>query len=144
MTDNNNEFIPVETATGEETLLTKQAEIDAEDYSIFLATAKKLKEYKPTISISSKYYEFCTPGESVRGVFLGTTTIKKKNTESGETVDLECIQWLGEDGCLYLNAGTALVSTFRQFLPPKGCPIEITYQAKKERTKIYDVRVLSV
>jgi hypothetical protein len=127
--------------TIDDQLLIKETEIDAEDYSSFLAVAKKLKEYSPTISISAKYYEFTQPGEQVRGVFLGTTTIKKK-TETGVT-ELECIQWLAEDGNLYINAGAALLSTFRQFLPPRGCPIQITYQHKKERTKIYDVRVLS-
>lgn len=142
----NSELIPVETVNREgisqaSTLLTKATEIEADDYEHYLAVAKKLKTYIPTISISSKYYEFTKPGESVRGVFLGTTTIKKKQDE--EIIDIECIQWLGEDGNLYINGGVALVSTFLQFMPPKGCPIEITYESRRDRTKLYDVRFLT-
>jgi len=142
------ELVPLQTTNekGEivvSTLLTKETEIEAEDYQKYLTVAGKLSSYKPTISITSKYYEFTKPGERVRGVFLGMTIIKKKDDSSGELTELECVQWLSEDGSLYVNAGAALVSTFRQFVPPKGCPIEITYENKKERTKIYDVRVLT-
>lgn len=142
------ELVPLETTTSsgeiqESALLTKETIIEVEDYQKFLTLASKLPSFKPTISISSKYYEFTKPGESVRGVFLGTTVIKKKDEDTKELIDLECIQWLASDGSVYVNAGAALVNTFRQFLPPKGCPIEITFSNKKERTKIYDVRVLS-
>jgi len=144
----NSDLVPIETTNSDgeiivSTLLTKETEIEAEDYQKYLKVASKLSQFRPTISIASKYYEFTKPGETVRGVFLGTTTIKKKSDVTGELIDLECVQWLAEDGSLYVNAGAALVGTFRQFLPPKGCPIEITFENKKERTKIYDVRVLT-
>lgn len=147
-TKNNLELVPIESTNSsgemqETSLLTKETEIATEDYQKYLTLAGKLSEYNPTISIASKYYEFTKPGESVRGVFLGTTFIKKKDDNTKELIELECVQWLAEDGSLYLNAGAALISIFRQFLPPKGCPIEITYESKKERTKIYDVRVLT-
>lgn len=135
-------LLPVE-SKGETTLYAEPTEIADEEYRKYLMVASKLNEYKPTISISSKYYEFSQPGESVRGIFLGTSVIKKKDENTGEMIDLECVQWMTQDGSLYINAGAALIATFKQFMLPKGCPVQITYECKRERTKIYDVRILT-
>lgn len=132
-------------ADGEEKateLLAPLAEIPTREYDQFLATAQNLATYKATISIASKYYEFTKQGESVRGVFLGLTEILKRS-DSGDLQKLECVQWLAADGSIYLNGGAALLSTFRQFVPPKGCPIEIIYEGKKGHCKIYDVKILA-
>jgi hypothetical protein len=111
------------------------------EYDNYLAKAQRLASYNATVSIASKYLEFNKPGETVRGIFLGFSTINKRD-DNGEMKNITVVQWLAPDGALYINGGIALVRTFEEFNVPKGSPIEITYEGKRDRTKIFDVRIL--
>ena len=116
--------------------------IETKQYQSFLSLAKQLPSMNPTFSISSKYFEFTSPNQSVRGIYLGNTWIQCKDEDTGALKPIEAVSWLAENGDMFINAGAALVSCFRQFQPPKGCPVEISYEGKNGRTKIYNVRVL--
>ncbi|MFN3361286.1 MAG: hypothetical protein ACK421_07675 [Pseudanabaenaceae cyanobacterium] len=132
----------IKSTTGMETGLVKaETRMEEKEYEKYMQVANEISQYTRTISISSKYYEFTQPGETVRGVFIGMVKINKRDGE--EMVELNCVQWIGPKGELFLNAGAALVSTFMQFMPPQGCPVEITYVGKKDRTKIYEVKILT-
>jgi hypothetical protein len=122
-------------------LLAPPTQFPIGEYDNYLAKAQKLSSYNATVSIASKYLEFSKPGETVRGVFLGFTTINKRD-DNGELKSITVVQWLAPDGALYINGGVALVRTFEEFNVPKGSPIEITYEGKRDRTKIFDVRIL--
>ena len=147
--DNLQELQPLETKTADGKtyesglmIAPESTTIQTQQYHSFLALAKQLPAMTPTFSISSKYYEFNSPGQSVRGIFLGNTWIQTRDESTGELKPIEAVSWLDESGEMYINAGAALVSCFRQFAPPKGCPVEIEFEGKNGRTKIYNVRVL--
>ena len=112
------------------------------EYHSFMALARNLDKMTPTFSIASKYYEFTQQGQSTRGIYLGMTYIQCKDQQTGELKPLESVSWLDQDGTMFINSGAALVSAFRQFEPPKGCPVEITFEGKKGQCKIYNVRIL--
>lgn len=140
------EIYPVEAVTleGDEKsteLLAPVTDFPIVEYDNFLAKAQKLASYNAKVSIASKYLEFTKPGETVRGIYLGLGVIQKRG-DDGDMIQLEVVQWLNADGAIYINGGTALVRTFIQFDVPKGSPIEITYEGKKDRTKLFDVRIL--
>lgn len=139
------ELVPVKsvTADGEYTsdLLQIPTTIETQQYQSFLQLAQQLPNMTPTISISSKYFEFTKPGETIRGIYLGNTWIQCKNND-GELRPLEAVSWLDQDGTMWINSGATLISAFRQFSPPKGCPVEIVFEGKKDRTKLYNVRIL--
>ena len=143
------ELQPLETQTADgETyesglmIATQSTTIETQQYHSFLALAKQLPTMTPTFSISSKYFEFTAPGQSVRGVYLGTTFIQTRDENTGELKPIEAVSWLDQSGEMYINAGAALVSCFRQFQPPKGCPVQIEFEGKNGRTKIYNVKIL--
>jgi hypothetical protein len=143
------ELVPLETQTFEgenyETslMIPESANtIATSEYQSFMALARNLDQMNPTFSISSKYFEFTQPGQSVRGIYLGMTYIQCKDDRTGELKPLQAVSWLAQDGTMFINSGAAFVSAFRQFEPPKGCPVEITFEGKKDRTKLYNVRIL--
>lgn len=135
------EMILANTEEATELLLDAPVEMEHTDFNSFLALARQLPTMEVAVSIVPKYFEFESVGQSVRGVFLGFMTVNKKN-DDGELVPLACVQWMGADGSVFINAGTTLLSAINNFTPKVGTPIEIQYVSKKERTKIYDVRIL--
>jgi hypothetical protein len=112
------------------------------EISAYLTTATQLDTLKPAISLTPSYREFHTEGEALRGVFLGLKTVQKKD-DLGNKVPLECVQWLDPSGEVYLNAGVTLVGAFQQAQILPGTAIEIEYQGKRERAKVFAVRILN-
>jgi hypothetical protein len=112
------------------------------DITSYLTTAAQLDTLKPAISLTPSYREFNAEGEKLRGVFLGLKTVQKKD-DAGNKVPLDCVQWLDPSGEVYLNAGVTLVGAFEhaQILP--GTAIEIEYQGKRDRAKVFAVRILN-
>jgi hypothetical protein len=132
-----------ETGLVKSTVLTTLPTALAEaDITSFLATAAQLDNLKPAISLTPSYREFNAEGEKLRGVFLGLKTVQKKD-DAGNKVPLDCVQWLDPSGEVYLNAGVTLVGAFEhaQILP--GTAIEIEYQGKRDRAKVFAVRILN-
>lgn len=121
------------------TLPTTLAETEITSY---LSTAAQLNVLKPALSLTPSYREFNSKGEKLRGVFLGLKTVQKNN-DLGNKVPLECVQWLDSSGEVYLNAGVTLVGAFQQAQVLPGTAIEIEYLGKRERAKLFAVRVLS-
>jgi hypothetical protein len=107
------------------------------DITTYLTTAARLETLKPAISLTPSYREFNTEGETLRGVFLGLKTVQKKD-EAGNKIPLACVQWL-----VYLNAGVTLVGAFEQSQILPGTAIEIEYQGKRDRAKVFAVRILN-
>ena len=146
-TTTGSELVPLTTQTHdgetyESGLLVQETNMETQKYQSFLQLAKQLPNMNPTFSISSKYYEFTQAGQSTRGIYLGNTFIQCKDDRTGELKPLEAVSWLDSEGTMFINAGATLVSAFRQFQPPKGCPVEIVFEGKKDRTKLYNVRIL--
>jgi hypothetical protein len=112
------------------------------DITTYLATAAQLDTLKPAISLTPSYREFNTEGEKLRGVFLGLKTVQKKD-DAGNKVPLDCVQWLDPSGEVYLNAGVTLVGAFGQAQILPGTAIEIEYQGKRDRAKVFAVRILN-
>jgi hypothetical protein len=92
--------------------------------------------------MQASYREFNSEGEKLRGVFLGLKTVQKNN-DLGNKVPLECVQWFDPSGEVYLNAGVTLVGAFQQAQVLPGTAIEIEYLGKRERAKLFAVRVLN-
>jgi hypothetical protein len=112
------------------------------EISAYLTTASQLHTLKPAISLTPSYREFHAEGEKLRGVFLGLKIVQKKD-DLGHKVPLECVQWLDPSGEVYLNAGVTLVGAFQQAQILPGTAIEIEYQGKRDRAKVFAVRILS-
>lgn len=127
------------TATELTAIPTTLAEADITSY---LTTAAQLNTLKPAISLTPSYREFNAEGEKLRGVFLGLKTVQKKD-DAGNKVPLACVQWLDPSGEVYLNAGVTLVGAFEQAQILPGTAIEIEYQGKRDRAKVFAVRILN-
>jgi hypothetical protein len=123
-------------------LTTLPATLAETEISAYLTTASQLDTLKPAISLTPSYREFHTEGEKLRGVFLGLKIVQKKD-DLGDKVPLECLQWLDPSGEVYLNAGVTLVGAFQQAQILPGTAIEIEYQGKRERAKVFAVRILN-
>ena len=98
-----------------------------------------LDALEPGMSLSASYYEFETPGEIVRAVFIGFTQM---NNQQGNRIPTACFQ--GKDR-VWVNAGTNLVDQVQRITP--GTPVQVQYKGKEKtkngnNVKVFDVRLL--
>lgn len=121
-------------------LLTSPTMLGSHQFAELLRASQNLKEKTQVVSVVPKYYEFTKAGEVARGIFLGYTTIRKK--ENGLLIPIRCVQWM-DNGHPFVNGGKALVSTFEQLNLKIGTAFEIVFEERKERVKIYDVRLIA-
>jgi hypothetical protein len=132
---------------GKETSLLQQpVSIDENQFLSYLDLLDAIGQLSPKVSLNAMYREFNTPGEVVRAIYTGMSTISKKDDITKDLKKIDVCMWMEkmpETGVkqLFMNGGIALVDMLQTITP--GVAIEITYIGKKDRTKLYNVTLLS-
>jgi hypothetical protein len=96
------------------------------------------------IDISPKYMTFSTVGESLRGFYIGCSTINKREKGEMKSVKVAVIQ--NKTG-FFLNGGASMVDKLSKI--PVGTAIQIAYNGEEKTSsghdvKTYDIRLLNV
>lgn len=97
------------------------------------------------VSMETKYFEFNQPNLTVRAIFNGVGSMKKRNSITNELDEIPAIYFQTKDG-VFLNGGDNLVEQLRHLQP--GTPIQITYLGKVKtksgnNVNKFDVRLLN-
>lgn len=94
-------------------------------------------------SIAPTYLEFNTPGTKIRGVYIGSSVIEKKQ-ENGTIKAVPVVVLLTKNGAV-MNGGTSLYSNITKFCK-NGDIIEIEFTGLKKMVlgnmKVYEIRPL--
>jgi hypothetical protein len=103
-----------------------------------------LEQAEVGFSLEAKYLKFTTPGQAVRVVFNGFTTIRKN--EGGEVKPMTAAVLQNKDG-LFLNATSNILDQLSRV--PVGTAVQITYTGDEKtasgyNVKKFDIRVLNV
>lgn len=136
---------PLVTQDGEVTGLTVLEQSTAiqaatkEDWAAIQATLDEIDstDFSKAQSISSKYWE-AEKGDSIKGVFVEWVVIGKE--ENGDTKALPAIKILTKEG-IRLSSSMQLIEDFKPL--PVGAKVLVTCQGKKNRMKLFDVKVIS-
>jgi hypothetical protein len=89
------------------------------------------------MSIEPKYFEFKNAGDSLRGVYIGNTTITSKtNKNIIPTVVLQ-----NKDG-FFLNSGASLVDQLGKL--PTGTAVQVTFTGTEKTSNGYNVKKFDV
>lgn len=109
-----------------------------EDWAAIKASLKEIDEtdFSKAQSISSSYFE-AEKGDVLKGVFTGWEVLAKE--ENGDTKALPAIKILTKDGIRF-SASMQLVDAFKPV--PVGVKVQITCLGKKNRMKLFDVKVI--
>jgi len=94
------------------------------------------------VSLTPKYFEFKTAGESIRAVFCGFSSMHSKNKDA--QIPLAVLQT--KEG-FFVNAGANLVSQLQKLSPRTA--VQITYNGTQKtgsgnNVKTFDVRLLTI
>lgn len=103
-----------------------------------------LEQAEVGFSLEAKYLKFTTPGQTVRAVFNGFTTIHKN--DGGEIKPMTAVVLQNKDG-LYLNATSNILDQLSRV--PAGTAVQIVYTGDEKTAngysvKKFDIRVLNV
>lgn len=101
-----------------------------------------LKKLKPAVTLTAQYLELEKPGESFRGVYIGTQPMTVADKATGEMKTLEAARFIIEKS-VWINAGTVMVNEIKRANIPVGTPLEVTYLSKEGNTKLYSVTLLA-
>lgn len=98
-------------------------------------------------SLTAESLEFKSPGESIRAIFNGITTVKVKDqAHPGQYVDREAVVLQAKTG-IKLNLGANLIKQLK--LIPVGTAIQVMYKGEEptnggRKVKVYEVNALNV
>jgi len=103
---------------------------------------EKLDSLKTSPNVSPKYIEFNVPGDKIRGFYLGTSKVEKKDDNGTKVIPVVLLATA--EGVL-MNGGVALVDTMTKFCRI-GEAVEIEFlglkKVSKGNLKEYAVRPL--
>lgn len=120
--------------------------LSVDTYEKLKAEAAAIDPESTGIAVTARYKEFAVD-ESVVGIFTGEDGITPKDEITQHAIYCKSVQWMGIDGRLYQCAGVALVNQFfgenGEYLIPLGTRVKITHTGKSNRTKLYEVEILS-
>lgn len=106
-----------------------------------LEASTKLDKLKPVVGLSSSYIELQSVGDSFKGIFAGFTEINVNDTDTGEVRTLPAVRFV-IDKHMRVNAGAVLVSECKRAGVPVGTPLEVKYERKDNKIKIYTLTLL--
>lgn len=119
--------------------------VESSDYLLKMAAAvessTKLEKMEPVMTLTAEYIELQKPGESFKGVYVGTQEMKLTNKATGEQRDYEAARFIINKQ-IWINAGAALISEIKRANIPVGTALLVTYTEKKGNTKIYSITLL--
>ena len=132
-----------QTPTTETAIVTIDANTIAQETLLAsIAKSTDLKKLQPAITLTAQYLELEKPGESFRGVFIGTQAMTLTDKGTGEMKTLEAARFIINKS-VWINAGTVLVNEIKRANIPAGTPLEVTYLSKDGNTKLYSVTLLA-
>lgn len=132
-----------QTSTTETAIATiDAASIAQETLLAAIERSTDLKKLKPAVTLTAQYLELEKPGESFRGVYIGTQPMTVADKGTGEMKTLEAARFIIEKS-VWINAGTVLVNEIKRANIPVGTPLEVTYLSKEGNTKLYSVTLLA-
>ena len=142
----NEEIERLQTDSGEATELMVPKHIDEGVSILNPADFPDLEEAEIGVSLETKYFEFNTPNMTVRAIFNGIGTMKKRNSTTDELEELPAVYFQTKDG-VFLNGGDNLVEQLRH--ARSGTPIQIIYIGKVKtksgnNVNKFDIRLLNV
>jgi len=116
-----------------------------DDYLLLMAQAversEKLDKMAPVMTLTAEYIELQKPGESFKGVFVGTQRMKVTNKSTGEQKELDAARFIINKR-IWINAGAVLIGELKRANIPTGTPLQVTYERKDGNTKIYSITLL--
>ena len=120
---------------------------EAQDESLVYASPDILEAIENAevgTSLSQAYYEFNTPGETLRALYCGKSTITKRS--NGEMNTLPAVVFQTRSG-VFKNSSADLVEKLSPLTP--GTPVQIRYTGETttgrgNQFKVFEVNLLSV
>jgi hypothetical protein len=106
-----------------------------------LEASTKLDKLKPVVGLTSTYIELQSVGDSFKGLFAGFTEINVNDTDTGEVRTLTACRFIINKQ-MRVNAGAVLVSECKRAGIPIGTPLEVKYERKENKIKIYTLTLL--
>jgi hypothetical protein len=122
-------------------LATTNGMLEVANINELLDASTKLDKLKPVIGLSSSYIELESVGDSFKGIFAGFTEINVNDTETGEVRTLTACRFVINKQ-MRVNAGAVMVSECKRAGVPVGTPLEVKYERKEGKIKIYSLTLL--
>jgi hypothetical protein len=135
--------VPAIPSTEEPTNVTPA--IVQDDYLMLMAQAversEKLEKMTPVMTLTAEYIELQKPGESFKGIYVGTQKMTVTNKTTGEVKELDAARFIINKR-IWINAGAVLISELNRANIPAGTPLQVSYERKEGNTKIYSITLL--
>lgn len=122
-------------------LATTNGMLEVANINELLDASTKLDKLKPVIGLTSSYVELESVGDSFKGIFAGFTEINVNDTETGEVRTLTACRFIINKQ-MRVNAGAVMVSECKRAGVPVGTPLEVKYERKEGKIKIYSLTLL--
>ena len=122
-------------------LATTNGMLEVANINELLDASTKLDKLKPVIGLTSSYVELESVGDSFKGIFAGFTEINVNDTETGEVRTLPACRFIINKQ-MRVNAGAVMVSECKRAGVPAGTPLEVKYERKEGKIKIYSLTLL--
>jgi hypothetical protein len=122
-------------------IATTNGMMDVANLNELLETSTKLDKLKPVVGLTSTYIELQSVGDSFKGLFAGFTEINVNDTDTGEVRTLTACRFIINKQ-MRVNAGAVLVSECKRAGIPIGTPLEVKYERKENKIKIYTLTLL--
>lgn len=106
-----------------------------------LEASTNLDTLKPVVGLTSSYIELQSVGDSFKGIFAGYTEININDQDTGEVRTLPAVRFI-IDKQMRVNAGAVMVSECRRAGVPVGTALEVKYERKDNKIKIYTLTLL--
>lgn len=111
------------------------------NFAELVLKSESLDKLKPVMTLTASYIELEKPGESFRGVYIGTQTMTVTDQQSGELKTIKAARFL-INKAVYINGGVVLVNEIERSQITVGAPIEVKYERKEGNTKIYSITLI--
>lgn len=122
-------------------IATTNGMLEVANINDLLEASTKLDKLKPVVGLSSSYIELESVGDSFKGIYAGMTEITINDQDTGEVRQLPACRFI-IDKQMRVNAGAVLVSEIKRSGVPVGTPLEVKYERKDNKIKIYSLTLL--
>lgn len=122
-------------------IATANGMLEVANLNELLEASTNLDTLKPIVGLTSSYIELQSVGDSFKGIFAGYTEININDQDTGEVRTLPAVRFI-IDKQMKVNAGAVMVSECKRAGVPIGTPLEVKYERKDNKIKIYTLTLL--
>lgn len=111
------------------------------NFAELVLKSESLDKLKPVMTLTASYIELEKPGESFRGVYIGTQTMTVTDQQSGELKTIKAARFL-INKAVFINGGVVLINEIERSQINIGTPIEVKFERKDGNIKIYSITLI--